>query len=186
MKIDITKQLKTDPSFPIDPVRTYTGSALPIEVVGVPNVRGTGYVVGVKVEITNADGVTLPVNLARRLDGVWGCVFAASNFAAFGWVENGVTVSLEITNPNGNGTHLEKIGRGDFEVLSGSASARPGDPSSHYRTIGDDDFKKSQVVDGVQHFKKVEIAYDEDMGDWGFDLTGDYILSADGEFVPVV
>lgn len=184
MRIDITNQIRTDPSFPIDPVRVYTGSALPIEIVGVPNLRGGKYVVGVKIALTNADGIPIEIPLARKMDGVYYGVFAASNFTTYGWIEFGATISLELASGNG-GVHVEKVARGDFEVMSGSASARPGDPTTHYRTIGDDDYKKSDVVAGVQHYKKVGIVYDEEMGDWGFTLTGDYIIGDEG-FVPVV
>lgn len=184
MKIDISNQVKIDASFPIDPVHVYTGSALPVEVVGVPRIRGGAYVTGVKVAVTNADGVTIEATAVKYDDGSWRCVFAASNFVTYGKVDNGLVVSLELSA--GTATHVEKIGRGVFEVMSGSSSATPGTPGTHYQVVGADEYHKSVVVGGVQHYKKVTIAYDAEMGDWGFNLSGDYIISADGEYVPVV
>lgn len=182
MKIDISRQIKTDASFPLDPGRVYTGSAFPVEVVGVPCRRGDAYVTGVKVAVTNADGLTIEATAVMFNDGSWRAVFAASCFTSFGRIDNGLVVSLDLLN--GGTQHVEKIGCGIFEVMSGSPDVQPGDPTAHYRRVGDDDYRKSYVLENIQHYKKVEIAYDEDMGDWGFNLTGDFILSADGEFIP--
>lgn len=54
---------------------------------------------------------------------------------------------------------------------------RPIKADGNYVTMGADQYIKSEIVDGVQHYKKVVLAYDADMEDWGFNLTGDYILS---------
>lgn len=50
--------------------------------------------------------------------------------------------------------------------------------------LGGDQYFKSEIVDGVQHYKRVEIRYDADMADWGFVLVGDFVLE-DGEMVEV-
>ena len=49
--------------------------------------------------------------------------------------------------------------------------------------IGGDVYHKSKVVNGVQHYKKEVISYDDDMGDWGASYVGDYIIVG-GVFVP--
>lgn len=44
-------------------------------------------------------------------------------------------------------------------------------------------FLESEVVDGVQHYKRQEIRFDADMGAWGAEWTGDYIYTPGG-FIP--
>lgn len=182
MRIDITRQIRCGASFPLVPTPVYTGSALPIEVVGVPRLRGNSEVVGVRVAITNADGVTVTVGLEPRGDGSWCANFAAANFAAFGRVDNGVIVYLELLDIDAVAT--ERIASGILDIIAGTPDARPGDPDAHYVAKGDDQFVKTAIVDGVQHYKRIVVTYVERMGDWGFDLEGDYILTDAGQFVP--
>lgn len=182
MRLDILNQVKRDVSFPLCPVHVLTGSALPVDVTGVPSRRAGADVVGVKLSVTNADGVVIEVPLEQYADNVWRGILGASNFATYGTVECGVVISLEFAEVGA--THTEKIAVGDIEILKGSATAQPGDPTASYQTLGGDQYLKSEVIDGVQHYKRVEIAYDTDMEDWGFNLTGDYVLSG-SSFVAV-
>lgn len=179
MRLDISKWLRLDPSFPLDPVRVNAGSPLPVVILGVPAYRGPDQVVGVHVAVTNADGVTVEIPLGMFGDCTWRGTFAASNFTNYGTVDNGFAVILVMVDGS-----LERVASGIFEVLATSPSTQPGDPGNYYQRKGDDEYHRSEVVEGVQHYKKVEIAYDADMGAWGFDLTGDYILNNSGEFVP--
>jgi len=57
-----------------------------------------------------------------------------------------------------------------------------GDTSRFVRR-GEDVYHKSEVISGIQHYKKAEIAFDTDMHDWGFVLTGDYVIGENGEYV---
>ena len=53
-----------------------------------------------------------------------------------------------------------------------------------YISKGDDVYIKSYVdSDGVQHYLKQVMSYDEDMAAWGADWQGDYIL-VDSAFTP--
>ena len=54
---------------------------------------------------------------------------------------------------------------------------------SDYVVKGEDIYLKSRLVDGVQHFVKMAMEYDEDIG-WGATWGGDYILEG-GNYVAV-
>lgn len=49
-----------------------------------------------------------------------------------------------------------------------------------YRT--DDIYMKSEVIDEVQHYKKLVLEYDSDMEGWGLNFSGDYVIN-NNEFV---
>lgn len=73
-----------------------------------------------------------------------------------------------------------------MEEVSGTrswAAVAPGLPSSFYVVKGDKMYLRSQIVNGVQHYVEQTMEFDPDIG-WGANWTGDYILDADGEFVP--
>lgn len=68
--------------------------------------------------------------------------------------------------------------------LSGVATAA-GSPGAHYQSKGGDIYIKSEVIDDIQHYKRLSIAYSSRLGTWGFnDPEGDYVLFANGDFVP--
>ena len=176
MKIDLSRNIDFDATLPIGPVRVFTASVLSLELKGIPSKRGEKKVASVAVAVTNADAMTASAT-AVKIGSVWFVRFAASNFANYGTVENGVAVSLVYDDDS-----REVIGRGQFEVVAATADAQPGDPSAAYVAKGDSLYVKSAVVDGVQHYLLQSMVYDAEMEAWGAEWTGDYIL-VDGEFV---
>lgn len=174
MRLDISNQIKRGVQYPLCPIHVLTGSALPIEIMGVPEKRGCGDVVRVKFSVTNADGVKIEAPLKSGNDNIWRGIFSAKNFNSYGFVTRGVSVIIEFIEDGF--PHNEKIAVGDLYVLQGSPEATPGSGPSSSPTLGADQYLKSEIVDGVQHYKRVEIKYDEDMSDWGFILVGDFIL----------
>ena len=176
MKIDLSRNIDFDATLPIGPVRVFTASVLTLELKGIPSKRGEKKVASVAVAVTNADGMTSTAE-AVKIGSVWFVRFAASNFANYGTVENGVAVSLVYDDDS-----REVIARGQFEVVAATADAKPGDPSAAYVSKGDSLYVKSAVIDGVQHYLLQSMVYDAEMEAWGAEWTGDYIL-VDGEFV---
>ena len=112
----------------------------------------------------------------------WRILYAASNFSTYGDVSRGLKVELTITQANG-ATHTLTIGMGAVVIEKGDASAEPGDPMAAYVVKGEDIYLKSRLIDGVQHFVKMAMEYDEDIG-WGATWGGDYILEG-GNYVAV-
>lgn len=182
MKINLNIQMENMLTLPVMPVGVYTGSALPLEIVGVPAVMAGGYVTGVTVTVTNADGVRV-TGAASPVGGAWYALFAAANFAHFGEVTAGVKIDATIERRDGT-TDVVTVGVADLTIKPSSADAMPGTPGSHYIEKGDDLYVKTQIVDGVQHYTKQTMAFDPEIG-WGAEWSGDYILDASGNFVEV-
>ena len=177
MTIDLTLQMRHDPTLPTMPVKVNSGSALPIELVGIPGRISGGEVKAVTVEIVNADGQ--PISAAcERVGETWAVLFAASNFERYGFVRFGFRVIAQVAA--GDTTFGVSCG-GDFEVAASSPSAEPGNPTAGYQIAGDDIYQKSYVADGVQHYVKQSVVYDERVG-WGAVWGGDYVKKADGTF----
>ena len=181
MKISLKDQAKISPALPMQCAATFTGSALPLEFVDIPGEIGGAAVVAVAATVTNADGAaaTAPCEHAGE---VWRVVFAASCFEHYGFVERGVSVALTLRDGSGNERGMV-LAVGDLEVKRSSPSAAPGDPEKSYQIKGEDIYVKTRVIDDVQHYARQEMSYDAEMGAWGADWLGDYIL-VDGEFVP--
>ncbi len=179
MKVDLSLQFLCDPTLPVMPVRVNTGSALALELVGVPRRHAGGEVAGVSVVVTNADGEPLSAVCAKVGDA-WCVVFAAAGFANYGFVRHGFCAAVEVRRADGTSAYLSICG--DFEVVSASAAAQPGTPSSAYQVAGGDVYQKSAVVDGVQHYVRQSMVYNARVG-WGATWGGDYIKTADGTFV---
>ena len=180
MVINLSYQTALSPALPPQCAVVFVNSSLPLAFVGVPKEREDGEVTGLTVTITNPDAmpVTAP---CEKVGDAWIIYFAPSCFPTYGFVEKGYKVVATIKTKLG--TSLPStLAVGDVEVKSDSASAQPGDPSKSYQVKGADIYVKSTVVDEVQHYKKQTISYDAEMGAWGADWTGDYIL-VDGEFV---
>jgi len=180
MILDLHDQVTISPALPLRRVATYNASALPLELINIPDAFGDAELVGVGVAIVNADGLENSAPCVRRGDQ-WRVAFAASCLLTYGFVERGVKVTVYVREDG-----IERsivLGVGDLEVMRSSPNAEPGDPSKGYVTKGSDRFDKSKVVDGVQHFVKQTMEYDEEMHAWGATWTGDYILE-DGEFIP--
>lgn len=182
MIVNLEFQVKLGPALPAMPVSTVTGGALPLELRGIPAYLAGNEVTGVNVTVTNAQGVpaTAP---ARRVGGAWHVLFAASNFTAWGDVAKGVRIHATVAHADGTSSEIT-VAMADLAIVPADASAVHGGGDAGYVAKGSDIYLKSQVVDGVQHYVKQVMAYDADIG-WGAMWTGDYILSAEGEFVLV-
>lgn len=180
MKIHLKLQAEADQTLPPLPVKVYTGSALPLELVGIPEKMAGGEVLGVSVTVTNADGQPLTGECAK-VGAEWYTLFAAAGFTNFGFVKQGVKFDVTVKRADGS-TAVVTIGVADFEVKAASPSAVAGKPSSAYVVKGGDLYVRSEVRDGVQHYVKQSMSYDPEIG-WGAEWVGDYILTADGEFV---
>ena len=180
MKIPLKEQATMSPALPPLRAVVFVNSSLPLAFVGVPKEREDGEITGLAVTITNPDA--LPVTApCEKVGDAWVVYFAPSCFPTYGFVEKGYKVVATIKTKLG--TYLPStLTVGDLEVKSDSANAQPGDPSKSYQVKGADIYVKSQVVEEVQHYKKQVLSYDAEMGAWGTDWTGDYIL-VDGEFV---
>ena len=164
---------------PLKPLNHFTGSALPVLVADVPLIRAGRTVTGVRVTVTNADGVETVAPCA--LGGMWWtCIFPASLFTSYGVVTAGLKVELVM------GAHTEIIAIGDIDFRRSTAEAQPGVPHDFVSMKGGDVFIKSRIVEGVQHYAKQTIRYDEEMGAWGAEWTGEYVLDQSGNFVEVV
>ena len=156
----------------------FSGSALPVTLVGVPESRGGLKVCGVRVRVVNAAGMPVSAECFMQR-GLWRCRFSAANFAVYGFISQGMSVELVLDDGE-----IETVGVGDFEVIAANASAVKGEPSGVFMSKGADVYHKSEVVDGVQHYLKQKMVHDPDIG-WGATWIGDYVLTAEGEYVEV-
>ena len=182
MKINLNIQMENMLTLPVLPVGIYTGSALPLEIQGIPAMMAGGVVSGVSVTVTNADGVPV-TGAAAVVGGVWMILFASSNFANYGDVMAGVKIDATIDRRDGTAATVT-VGVADLEIKAASANATPGTPSNRYAVKGGDLYLKTQLVEGVQHYTKQTMAFDPEIG-WGAEWSGDYILDASGNFVEV-
>lgn len=183
MRIDLKAQIENGLTLPVLPVGVYTGSALPLEIGAVPAKLGGGTVSGLSVTVTNADGVPV-TGAAAASGGVWRALFAASNFVHYGEVKSGVKIDAHVEREDGSAAEVT-VGLADLVIKPATADATPGTPSSMVMIKGSDIyFPRGAPIDGVQHYIKQVIVYDPDIG-YGAEWTGDYILSADGQFVEV-
>lgn len=182
MKINLNIQMENRLTLPVMPVGVYTGSALPLEIVGIPAMMAGGVVSGVSVTVTNADGIPV-TGAAAAVGGTWMILFAASNFANYGYVIGGVKIDTTVARRDGT-TAVITVGVIDFEIKAASANATAGTPSNMVAVKGSDVYVKSRMVGGVQHYVKQEMSFDPEIG-WGADWTGDYMLGSDGQFVEV-
>lgn len=80
------------------------------------------------------------------------------------------------TDSEGNSRWL---GTGKLRVKECPCGASPVPPPTGAHGV----FLESEVIGGVQHYKRQEIRYDAEMGAWGAEWTGDYIYTPGG-FVP--
>ena len=178
MTLDVSYQVQHDMSLQPLPVKMNTGSALPLEIIGIPSQLGGEDVIGVTVTVTNPDGVSA-TGAAEFSFGAWRVRFAAALFAAYGTVLRGVKISVYTANST------TVVALADLVVAAANADAVAGNPGAHYQAKGGDTYFKSEVIDGVQHYKRVTIGYNARLGVWGYnDPEGDYILDSNGDFTP--
>lgn len=177
MLLDLTDQLLFDSTLQPLPVKINTGSALALEILGIPRKLAGAAVTGVDVAVTNPDGA-LATAAATAADLLYFVTFAASLFTSYGTVLRGVKISI----------HTERATvtvLADLVVKAATPDAQPGQPGAHYQVLGSDTYLKSEVVSGVQHYKRLAIAYNERLHAWAFqDPEGDYVLDANGAFIP--
>lgn len=178
MIIDISHQATFDSTLQLLPVKINTGSALSLDIFGVPKYLAGKPVLSVTVTITNPDAVTASA-AADKLGSFWSVKFAASLFTSYGEVLRG----LKISATTADATTI--LALADFVVVAATPDAAAGSPGAHYQSKGGDIYIKSEVIDDIQHYKRLSIAYSSRLGTWGFnDPEGDYVLSANGDFVP--
>lgn len=183
MIINVTDQACITPALPLRRCATFVDSSIPVAVIGVPTDRADGTVTGVTVALTNADGIQASAPCALDDYGAWRTAFAGSCFPTFGYVARGVKVTLTLDDDGVSRSSTLAVG--DLEIMPDAADSRPGDPSAYYQQKGGDIYAKSEIVDDVQHYKRIGIEYNADMAAWAFsDPAGDYIL-VNGEFQEV-
>lgn len=182
MRIDLSIQAERGFALPVMPVTTYSSSALPVEVTGLPARIIGGEVSEVSITVVNADGAPVTARAFRSCGG-WAALFAGLNFEHYGDVRRGVRIQATVVHPDGS-TATVTVGVADLWILPVGEGAVKGSPAVSYVTKGSDVYLKSEVVDGVQHYLKQKMVHDPDIG-WGAVWTGDYILSAEGEYVEV-
>lgn len=166
------------PDWPFLPVVAVAGSARTIGVTGLSSAFGVS-VTGCRVDVTNADGETLS-ETCRRVSGGWAATFPSTHFASTGLVKGGVAV-VALGSDEAGESRAWTVRTGDLKVVSPDASATPGGGGASTAT---ETYVKSEVVDGVQHYKKLVLVYSERQKAWGADFVGDYVLSG-GKFAEV-
>lgn len=183
MVVDL-KDNFVNPALPLKCAFAHTGSALPVILFGAPAAYAGRAVVGMKVTVTNADGIELTADCAHGTF-TWNALFAAANFTNYGFVSKGFKVEVRLRPVADGGSYdYVTIGCGDLEVLATSASATPGTPGAHYVEKGGDLYLKTQLVESIQHYTKQSMVFDPEIG-WGAEWSGDYILDSSGNFVEV-
>lgn len=184
MKIYLSDQL-INPAYPPKCVYVKTGSALPVEFYDLPLCYNGLRVIGVRVSVTNADGVAVDAPCEKR-GARWFVQFAASNFTNYGFVSKGFRVTLELKDDEANRGWEYVAATGDIDIGASTATAMPGNPGNVFVTKGGELFVRSHVIDGVQHYVKQEMVFDPDpLLGWGAKWTGDYILSQAGDYISV-
>lgn len=164
------------PDWPFVPVSVSCGSARTIGVTGLKSRLGIK-VTGCKIRITNADGEAMTKDCSYT-DGAWCVTFPASHFAHYGDVKRGVVIFAAGKDETGaDQLWIERVG--DLRVTAVDASSTPG---GHVETPKDV-YHKSEIIDGVQHYKKEILTFSARQNAWGADYVGDYVFIG-GEFVP--
>ena len=164
------------PDWPFVPVTVSCGSAHTIGVIGLKSKLGVK-VTGCRIRVTNADGIALTKDCAK--DGsAWCVTFPASHFQNYGSVKNGVVVFAVGKDENGDDQlWIERVG--DLRVSPIDASSTPGGETVSPRDV----YLKTNIIDGVQHYKREVLTYSARQRAWGAEYEGDYIFVG-GEFVP--
>lgn len=166
------------PDWPPIPVRVPCGSPLTLGVIGLPSSALGVKITGCRIRITNADGVAVSKD-CRLVDGAWCATFPASHFQGYGAVKKGLIV-FAVGKDETGADQLWILRTGDVRIDPVDASSRPGTPSEQ---PGGDVFRKSDVIDGVQHYKLEKLVYSEEQNAYGLEWYGDYVIIG-GEFVP--
>ena len=164
------------PDWPFMPIVVPCGSSRTIGVIGLKSKFGVK-VTGCQIRVTNADGVALTKDCVKD-GGAWCVTFPASHFQNYGTVKNGVVIFAVGKDESGNDQlWIERVG--DLRVTPVDASSTPGGTVEQPRDV----YHKSEIVDGVQHYKREVLTYSERQRAWGAEYVGDYVFIG-GEFVP--
>ena len=173
---------------PLKDTWVLSGGAAAFSIIGVPAKFAGVEIQSIALQLTNSDGTTQTIT-ATRGDGSersvkYHCIFPATHFSSYGIVEGGVRVhGLGL---NGAESVDLTLATGSLCIKQDDPLARPGDLAAGVWYRGEDVFNKAGGPDvhGVQHYKRQELRYDEDMHDWTPVWVGDYILE-NGNFVEV-
>ena len=164
------------PDWPFLPIAVPCGSARTIQVAGKAARPGIT-VTGIRIRVTNTDGVALSKDCVYTC-GVWSATFPASHFGNYGTVKNGVAIFVVGKDENGDDQlWMQRVG--DLRVLQVGASETPGGTVETPKDV----YHKSEIVDGVQHYKREVLTYSERQHAWGAEYVGDYVFIG-GDFVP--
>jgi hypothetical protein len=145
-------------------------------------------VAAVYIEVTTVDGSSMMID-ASKLGGNWVVTIPGLFFAEPGIVTAGYIVRASGKDAAGTAASSWLLGIGDVEIIAVDTGAIPAPEefnAADYTLKGADTYVKSRVVDGVQHYCKQTISYDEEMQAWGATWQGDYILTEGGEFKEVI
>ena len=178
MLIDISMQLAAGSGIRVPSVQHLAGSAFALEIHGVPAAIAGDNVEAVSATVVNADGEIMTAPAAKIAGDVWAVTLPASHFSSYGRVGNGLRISITLAS----GAVVFVIR--DFEVAASSSGTPEGDATRSLARKGDDIYVKTSVVDGVQHFARQIVVYNERLQSYAADWTGDYIL-VNGEFQEV-
>ena len=164
------------PDWPFIPITVPCGSARTIGVIGLKSRCGVT-ITGCQIRITNADGDPL-TKVCKFSRGVWVATFPASHFQNFGTVKKGVLVmAVGIDENDVEQVWIERVG--DLRVEAIDASSTPGGETVTPKDV----YIKSEIIDGVQHYKMEVLAYSERQHAWGAEYVGDYVFIG-GAYVP--
>ena len=163
------------PDWPPIPLVVPCGSARTLGVIGLKSRHGLN-ITGCRVRITNADGVSLSLDCVKDR-GIWCVTFPASHFQTFGAVKNGVVV-FAVGRDERDAEQLWIARIIDLRVVAIDSSSSAGEGN-----MPRDVYHKSEVVDGVQHYKKEVLVYSERQRAWGAEYVGDFVFVG-GDFVP--
>ena len=164
------------PDWPFVPLWVPCGSSRTVGVTGLRSRNGVT-VTGCRIRVTNADGVALTQDCVKD-GGVWVTTFPASHFRNYGSVKNGVVVfSVGKDENDNNQLWIERVG--DLRVSAVDASSTPGGTVETPKDV----YHKSEIVDGVQHYKKEVLTYSARQNAWGAEYVGDYVFIG-GDYVP--
>jgi hypothetical protein len=164
---------------PLGDVNIPLASAATFKILDVPSVIGVDPVVRVDVRCVNVSDMALTVEACRDANGDWCATFPSSFFIRDGRIENGLQIEVW--------TATEKYIAGVGSIAVGKYGAqvsRIGDGVA-YSVKGDDIYVKTKIVDGVWHYAKQEVVWDDDMSAYGAKWIGDFIIDANGNFVEV-
>ena len=164
------------PDWPFIPVSVAAGSARTLFVKGIPSRFGLT-VTGIRIRVTNCDGEQLTKDCVRTGD-VWCATFPPSHFQRYGTVKNGVVVFFVGLDETGaEQMWIQRVG--DLRVTSLDESTDPGSVKQTPKAV----YIKTEMIDGVQHYKQEVLVWSERQQAWGADFVGDFVFVSGG-FVP--